>query len=240
MKIAGIDEVGRGAIAGDVYMAMVVLDSNFPLFTHHTNSQNWTNKFQDFKKVRDSKKLPEKTREVVKTLVLKNKIIHFYLFATPAQIDDYGIGVCLSHFIYIFINLYPKAKFLIDGKIKILDNYNPILIQKIIDQNQIKVPLKFTPTLSLTPNKSEITVIRENKADDKYLSIALASNLAKVERDSKMKALDKEFPMYNWSKNKGYGTAKHRIEITINNDNKHLRKTFLSKILDKKNTHIET
>ncbi|NJK71688.1 MAG: hypothetical protein HC932_05635 [Thermales bacterium] len=61
--------------------------------------------------------------------------------------------------------------------------------------------------------EDSINIVRENKADDKYLSIALASNIAKVQRDRLMQRLDKEFPEYNWSTNKGYGTAMHRKRI---------------------------
>ncbi len=51
------------------------------------------------------------------------------------------------------------------------------------------------------------------KGDGKYLSIAAASVLAKTFRDDFMKQIDKEFPQYNWAKNKGYPTADHRAAI---------------------------
>jgi ribonuclease HII len=46
--------------------------------------------------------------------------------------------------------------------------------------------------------------------DGIYLSIAAASVLAKTYRDDYMLKLHKEFPQYDWHKNKGYGTATHR------------------------------
>jgi len=51
------------------------------------------------------------------------------------------------------------------------------------------------------------------KGDGKYLSIAAASVLAKTFRDDFMLQIDKEFPQYNWAKNKGYPTADHRNAI---------------------------
>ena len=47
------------------------------------------------------------------------------------------------------------------------------------------------------------------KGDYKSASIAAASILAKVSRDRYMLELDREFPMYNWAKNKGYLTKEH-------------------------------
>lgn len=64
------------------------------------------------------------------------------------------------------------------------------------------------------------------KGDGKYLSIAAASVLAKTYRDEYMEKIDAEFPVYDWKKNKGYPTKKHRIAILNNGDCKHHRKTF--------------
>lgn len=51
------------------------------------------------------------------------------------------------------------------------------------------------------------------KGDGKYLSIAAASILAKTYRDDFMIGLHNEFPQYNWDRNKGYPTIKHRRAI---------------------------
>ena len=51
------------------------------------------------------------------------------------------------------------------------------------------------------------------KGDGKYLSIAAASILAKTYRDDYMNALHQEYPFYDWNKNKGYPTKKHREAI---------------------------
>lgn len=51
------------------------------------------------------------------------------------------------------------------------------------------------------------------KGDGKYLSIAAASILAKTYRDDYMNQLHEEYPVYDWNKNKGYPTKKHRAAI---------------------------
>tara|TARA_B100001029_G_scaffold179838_1_gene191516 strand:+ start:5249 stop:5884 length:636 start_codon:yes stop_codon:yes gene_type:complete len=67
-NICGIDEVGRGCLAGPVYSAAVVLDQN-------TNFE-----YKDFKQINDSKKLSEKKREK--------------LFDYIIDISKFGIGIC--------------------------------------------------------------------------------------------------------------------------------------------------
>ncbi len=51
------------------------------------------------------------------------------------------------------------------------------------------------------------------KGDAKYLHIAAASILAKTYRDAYMVELHREYPEYNWIKNKGYPTFEHRAAI---------------------------
>ena len=67
-NICGIDEVGRGCLAGPVYSAAVVLDQN-------TNFES-----KDFKQINDSKKLSENKREK--------------LFDYIIDISKFGIGIC--------------------------------------------------------------------------------------------------------------------------------------------------
>jgi ribonuclease HII len=64
------------------------------------------------------------------------------------------------------------------------------------------------------------------KGDAKYSSIAAASILAKTHRDEYMETLAKEYPDYNWQKNKGYPTKEHREAIKQHGITPHHRKTF--------------
>ncbi len=64
------------------------------------------------------------------------------------------------------------------------------------------------------------------KGDGKYLHIAAASILAKTYRDAYMAKLHKEFPAYNWKKNKGYPTAEHRDAIRKYGPTPYHRRSF--------------
>ncbi len=64
------------------------------------------------------------------------------------------------------------------------------------------------------------------KGDSKFLSIAAASVLAKTARDAYMREIDKDYPMYAWSKNKGYPTQAHRDAIQKYGISQYHRKSF--------------
>ena len=64
------------------------------------------------------------------------------------------------------------------------------------------------------------------KGDGKYMSIAAASILAKTHRDEYMENLDRDFPVYQWKKNKGYPTVVHRKAIQEHGITVHHRKSF--------------
>jgi ribonuclease HII len=70
------------------------------------------------------------------------------------------------------------------------------------------------------------------KGDAKSASIAAASILAKVSRDHFMNELAKEFPQYNWDKNKGYLSSTHIEAIKEFGATKWHRKKFLRNILE--------
>lgn len=64
------------------------------------------------------------------------------------------------------------------------------------------------------------------KGDGKYLSIAAASVLAKTYRDDFMNRLHEAYPVYDWERNKGYPTAKHRAAIARHGTTPYHRLTF--------------
>jgi ribonuclease HII len=69
--------------------------------------------------------------------------------------------------------------------------------------------------------------------DNKYVSIAAASILAKTARDNYMKEISKQHPEYGWGSNKGYGSAQHRNAIAELGATKHHRRSFISHMLTK-------
>jgi len=70
------------------------------------------------------------------------------------------------------------------------------------------------------------------KGDQKSVTIAAASIIAKCHRDNILKKLAVLHPFYEWEKNKGYGTKKHVDAIKKFGVSQLHRKSFLSKILD--------
>ena len=64
------------------------------------------------------------------------------------------------------------------------------------------------------------------KGDQKSISIAAASIIAKIHRDRYMRYLSYLFPVYNWSTNAGYGTKKHIEQIIKKGITVHHRKSF--------------
>ena len=76
-------------------------------------------------------------------------------------------------------------------------------------------------------NKNTVFII---KGDQKSVSIAAASILAKNHRDSFMKEMSKTFPEYEWGKNKGYGTMNHMNAIKKFGVTPLHRESFLKKL----------
>ncbi|MDA0902050.1 MAG: ribonuclease HII [Proteobacteria bacterium] len=166
--VIGIDEAGRGPLAGPVVAACVLLDRhNYPL------------------KLNDSKKLSQKVRQEIE-LELKR----------TAKI---GVGV-------------------VDEKI--IDEIN------ILNATKLAMKLAFDNLCKEYGLKPDIALIDGNfipkvncqaypiiKGDQKSLSIAAASVIAKQKRDQIMLELDKEFPQYGWSSNQAYPTKFHKDQI---------------------------
>ncbi len=144
----------------------------------------------------DSKKLTEKQREKLFPIIRKEAL-------------SYGVGIVSCKEI---------------DKINIL-NASFLAMHRAIDQLSQKPELLLIDGNRFNSYKGikhECII----KGDGKFLSIAAASVLAKVSRDRIMTDLSKEFPYYDWGKNKGYPTKAHRLAILNNGDCKYHRKSF--------------
>jgi ribonuclease HII len=88
--------------------------------------------------------------------------------------------------------------------------------------------------LLIDAEKLDIPLPQSNiiHGDAKCHGIAAASIIAKVTRDRQMEELDKEYPLYSFSKNKGYGTKDHVKALLKFGPIKIHRRTFLKKILN--------
>ncbi len=152
----------------------------------------------------DSKKLSEKKRLFLRDFIERNAIDYH---VAMVDIDDIArINI---------LNAAIKAMHLALNGLTV--KFNRILV----DGNRFKD----------YKNIEYHTIV---KGDGKYLSIAAASILAKTYRDEYMQKLDKEYPLFQWAKNKGYGTKAHREAILKYGLTKYHRKEFCEKILKKK------
>jgi ribonuclease HII len=144
----------------------------------------------------DSKKLSEKQRKKLRPIIEKEAIGWAVASLSPAEIDIYNI-----------LNSSFLAMHRAIDQLKII----PELL--LIDGNRFK----------MYPNIPHECII---KGDGKYLNIAAASVLAKTHRDEYMERIAKDFPMYDWHKNKGYPTKAHRAAIAQYGSCEHHRMSF--------------
>ncbi len=246
--ILGIDEVGRGSVAGPLSVGFCLLDAGLPLNCYHCSQEQWEGFFKDYievlKIVRDSKQVREKSREEIVDKFEK-KFDHIVISSSPQLIDKYGIGVVLSHILWLGVlfykQKYPDLRVLADGKIKIIRSQNKLLLNLILLENKLQFDLTKYFELDLFDSQQlvlkdeywafSMDIERVVKGDDRFLCIALASIFAKVYRDNLMKKLSQEFLEYGWEVNKGYATKKHLQAIVNNPDNIHLRRSFLKKYI---------
>ncbi len=147
-------------------------------------------------KIRDSKILKEHDRESLAELIKQKALTYAIASCSPSEIDKWNILQCS-------IKAMHRA-------VRKLD-VQPVHI--IVDGNYF-LPYQQVP---------HTTVV---KGDDKYLSIAAASILAKVARDHYMKRIDKKHPQYHWLSNKGYPTKAHRSAIAAAGVTKYHRMSF--------------
>jgi len=150
--------------------------------------------------INDSKKISKKTRDKLRPIIKKNALKYSIAHVYPQKIDKINI-------LNASILAMHKAIDKITTKINFI----------IVDGNKFK-------NFKNIPHETIV------KGDEKYLSIAAASILAKTERDEYMLKIHKEFPEYGWDKNKGYPTKFHKQAILKFGITKYHRKSF--KLID--------
>jgi ribonuclease HII len=185
--LAGVDEVGRGALAGPVSVGIAVVDLR---------------RMELLADVRDSKLLKAADRERLDPLVRAWSVASAVGHATAREIDELGIMGALrtagnrAWFQILGTGITPDVV-LLDGSHNWLSpDAQPSLFDEAVVEQGCDAPVH--------------TLV---KADMQCLSVAAASVLAKVERDRTMQELHVEYPAFSWDVNKGYGTAAHREAI---------------------------
>jgi ribonuclease HII len=192
--VIGLDEAGRGPLAGPVVAVAVVMNSKFSnsklIQNFHPPGAGKKFKIQNLE-VNDSKKLSPRKREKIYQ-VLKN-----------CPHIQWGRGL-VSAKVIDRINILEATKLAMRRAVKNLERKLGRKFPKkrtilILDGNQ-GIESKFL----------EMPIV---KADETIFLCACASILAKVERDNLMKKYHKIYPQYNFSQHKGYPTKEHYKRI---------------------------
>ena len=176
--MAGVDEVGRGCLAGPVFAAAVILNNDI-----------------NIKDIKDSKKIPFQKRILLSNYIKKN--------------STYAVG---------------RASVEEINKINIL-NASLLSMKRALNKLKLRPSIAYIDGL-FVPKNMKIKCEALIKGDEKIISIAAASIVAKATRDLFMINLGKKFPKYKWNKNFGYGTAEHLNGLKKYGVTKHHRKKF--------------
>lgn len=183
--IAGVDEAGRGALAGPLSLGMVIYPVS--LFTEIPASI--------LTSVADSKKLTAKKRNEALDVIMNYSIAAVSAFVPHTLIDSTNINIATERGIH---------KLLAKSSVK------PDVI--IMDGNfKFRFDIPFIPVI---------------KGDNRSISIASASIIAKVSRDQLMNKLDCKYPGYGFCRNKGYGTKDHMALLAEKGFSSVHRKTY--------------
>lgn len=176
--IAGIDEAGRGPLAGPVVAAAVILPQNFNLLG-----------------LTDSKQLNEKQRNEFYNIIIEEAVDYHVSIVSNQEIDR--------------INIFEATKQAMYTAIQQLNTQPDHILIDAVKLEQLS-------------STSEVLI----KGDQKSITIAAASVLAKVTRDRLMYDIHRKYPMYDFNSNMGYGTEKHMKMLTQHGVTPYHRKTF--------------
>ncbi|MBU6234501.1 MAG: ribonuclease HII [Alphaproteobacteria bacterium] len=182
--VCGIDEAGRGPLAGPVVAACVYIPEEYEFL----------------KGVRDSKKMTPVQRESMFVEITRHCAFGIAV-ATPDEIDRINILQATFLAMCRAVDSMHMA-FTVEAKTLLVDgNHKPRGLE----------------TFNCVP------VV---KGDDKSLSIACASVLAKVTRDRMMMGLAEQHPHYGWERNMGYPTPDHLQALSAHGPCAHHRQSF--------------
>lgn len=198
--VAGMDEVGRGALAGPVAVGVAVVSAASA---------------EAPSTVRDSKLLRPAVRQQLVPQIRSWAVGSAVGMASPAEIDALGIvGALRLAGRRALESLEPTARpdlVLLDGSHDWLSAPSDLL--------SLAADVEAGPAWD-GPVRTQV------KGDMTCASIAGASVLAKVERDALMETLDAQHPAYGWARNKGYGAAAHRAALLERGVTEHHRRSW--------------
>ncbi len=200
--IIGIDEVGRGAVAGPVAVGVALIDTHSPAFADIPSG------------LRDSKLLSERQREALQPLIETWMHAGSVGMVDASDIDEKGI-------------VYSLALSASRGLTSLLEQAG---VAAAIARDGAVILLDGTHNW-LEGHTGGLPVTVRAKADRDCASVAAASVLAKVARDHLMVELAAEHPGYGFEGHKGYASELHIKAIRSLGPCAVHRKTWLTKIL---------
>ena len=199
--VIGIDEVGRGSIAGPVAVGVCLLDKQRDL-------SSWP------VKLKDSKLITEKTREEIFPLVSSWVSGWAVGMATVEEIETKGIVESLS-----LAGSRALEQLIRDPALREAMAKDGVML--ILDGSHNWLGLK---ALGMP-----VTV--KTKADRDCVSVACASVLAKVTRDKLMLEIHEQHPIFGLASNKGYASESHISALREHGPSPVHRVSWLTKIL---------
>lgn len=205
----GIDEVGRGSLAGPLFVSAAAIPANL----HFGNS------------LKDSKKLSPKQRAEWFKKIKSHPGVTFAISRIyPRAIEKKNVSRAAN------LAALRAFKRLTSNFQRLTSNTSVFLDGGLYLGNGRQRILKLPHRSALSPRLSATTVVKTVvKGDEKIPAIKIASIIAKVSRDRTMVRLAKKYPQYKFEVHKGYGTKRHIQAIKKFGPSKIHRLTFLSK-----------
>ena len=191
--IASMDEVGRGALAGPASVGIVLVDSSV-----RTAPAG----------VRDSKLLTPAARQALVPRIRRWAPAYAVGHAGPDEVDAVGILAALRLAARRALAALPAVPdlILLDGN---HDWFTEPSVRAGDPTSGLQSLFTLAPPEPPSPSTPAIEVRTMIKADMRCSSVAAASVLAKVERDTYMVRLHEAYPAYCWADNKGYSAPEH-------------------------------
>ncbi len=202
--VAGCDEVGRGCFAGPVVASVCAFAPNkvinLPIIESGCKVI-----------IDDSKKLTSLEREKANLWIRKNSFAYGLGVGSVSEINRYGIlKATNSAFRRAIKDLYKRYNICIDYLL-IDAFYIPYVRGLCMPRKNERLKNKKVLNGKLCRFCGKQMAIKNG--DEKSISIAAASIIAKVFRDKLMISLSEKYSVYGWEKNKGYGTSDHTKAI---------------------------
>ena len=194
----GLDEAGRGCLAGPVTAAACVL---MPGKRSPAD-------------LNDSKQIPAKRRDELRVWVEENSLAWAVGWCSPEEIDEENIlqaSMSAMHKALDQLSLKLDRRF---AEVKTLPEGFAERPKLLLVDGHYWRPYK------------DIAASCQKKGDGRFQSIAAASILAKTYRDAKMLELHEQHPEYSWNTNKGYGTPPHQRALMSHGPTPWHRRSF--------------